>query len=203
VKPLSYDPAEAARLLDAAGWKLNPETGVREKVVDGERKRFEFELVWNAPQAEFEATINQYRTDLRALGIVLNPVPLEWSIYLEKLHDKQFEAAWGSWGTNAWDQDFEQLWHSKQADEAKSSNYIQFRHPEVDRHSDELRTEMDVEKRKEKARRVGRILFEEQPVCFIGWVNVYGAHWAWLQDATARSFKTRPFIRTFPMWVSR
>ena len=203
LKPAPHDPAEAARLLDEAGWKLNPESGVREKIVDGETKRFEFKMVWNAPQAEIEATINQYRNDLRALGIVLTPEPLEWSIYLEKLHDRAFEASMGSWATNSWDMDFEQIWHGRQADVPKSSNYIEYRNAEVDRLSDELRVEMDVEKRKEKARKVGRLIAEDYAVCFVGWVNVYGAHWNWLHGAIDHAYKTRPFIRTTPMWAER
>jgi ABC-type transport system substrate-binding protein len=133
----------------------------------------------------------------------MNPVPYEWSLYLQKLHDREFTAAWAGWGTNSWDQDFEQVWHGKQVQVAKSSNYIEYSNPEVDRLSDELRAEMDVEKRKEKARHVGRVLYEDQPVTFLGWVRVKGAHWAWLKNPLGHQYKIRPFIRTFPMWVDR
>jgi peptide/nickel transport system substrate-binding protein len=201
--PHPFDLKEAARLLDEAGWKLDPATGLRTKTVDGQRKTFEFELVWNAPAPEADATIKQYRNDLRTIGVALTPVPLEWSLYLQKLHDREYEAALAGWATNSWDQDFEQVWHSKQIQAPKSSNYIEFSNAEVDRLSDELREEMDVEKRKEKARRVGRVIYEEHPVTFLGWVRVKGAHWAWLKNATEHPYKTRPFIRTFPMWVDR
>ncbi|MCC7136905.1 MAG: hypothetical protein IT460_00585 [Planctomycetes bacterium] len=203
LKPLGYDLKEAARILDERGWKLNPETGVREGTVDGKTRKFEFELVWRSPSPEVEALINQYRNDLRAIGVVMTPVPLEWSLYLEKLHDRDFEASFGGWGSQAWDQDFEQIWTSKQIQEPKSSNYIEYSNPEVDRLSDALRTEMDVEARKEKARRVGRLLFEDQPVCFVGWSKTFGAHAKWLKNPIERQFKTRPFIRTLPMWVDR
>jgi peptide/nickel transport system substrate-binding protein len=201
--PWPYDPQEAARILDEAGWRVDPETGVRTKTVDGARKRFEFEMVWHSPSPEYDATLKQYRNDLRSLGIVMTPVPLEWSLYLQKLHDREFEAALAGWGTNAWDQDFEQVWHSKQIEVPKSSNYVEFSNPEVDRLSDELRSEMDVEKRKEKSRRVGRVIYEEIPVTFLGWIRVKGAHWSWLKGALDHQYKTRPFIRVFPMWVER
>jgi ABC-type transport system substrate-binding protein len=203
LKPVPYDPKEAARLLDEAGWKVNPETGIREKTIDGNLKKFEFKMIWNAPQAEYEAMINQYRNDLRALGIVLDPVPLEWSLYLEKLHDREFESAVAGWGTDSWDQDFEQVYHSRQIDVPKSSNTVEYSNPEVDRLSDDLRTEMDLGKRREKARRIGRLIYEDQPVTLIGWVDVYGAHWNWLHNAVEHAYKVRPFIRSFPMWVSR
>jgi ABC-type oligopeptide transport system substrate-binding subunit len=114
-----------------------------------------FTILWRSPSDEVAALINLYRNDLRSIGVVMDPVPLEWSLYLEKLHDRDFEASFGGWGTNAWDQDFEQIWHSKQIAEPKSSNYIEYRNAEVDRLSDTLRTEMDVEARKTRPARSG------------------------------------------------
>jgi hypothetical protein len=62
---------------------------------------------------------------------------------------------------------------------------------------------MDVAKRTEKARRVGRVIAESHPVTFLGWVRTKGAHWAWLKNPLGHAYKTRPFIRSFPMWVER
>lgn len=201
--PLGFDLAEAARILTERGWVLNPSTGIREATIEGKRTEMKFKLVWRSPSDEVAALINLYRNDLRSIGVVMDPVPLEWSLYLEKLHDRDFEASFGGWGTNAWDQDFEQLWHSKQIQEPKSSNYVEYSNPEVDALSDSLRTEMDVEKRKAKARRIGRLIFADQPVVFLGWANTYGAHASWLKNALERQFKTRPFLRTLPMWIDR
>jgi peptide/nickel transport system substrate-binding protein len=203
IQPVPFDLKEAARLLDEAGWTLDSETGVRTKVVDGQKMRFEFDFIWNAPSPDADATIKQYRNDLRTIGVILNPVPLEWSLYLQRLHDREFAAAFAGWGTNAWDQDFEQVWHGKQVQKPKSSNYIEFSNPEVDRLSDELRSEMDIQKRTEKARRVGRVILENHPVTFLGWARAKGSHWAWLKNPLGHTYKTRPFIRTFPMWVER
>jgi peptide/nickel transport system substrate-binding protein len=203
LKPLGFDLKEAARLLDEAGWKLSSESGIREKSIDGQTRRFEFEIVGRSQAPELEALIEHFRNDLRSIGVVMTPLKLEWSLYLEKLHDRDFAAALAGWGTNAWDQDFDQIWTSKQIQVAKSSNYIEYSNAEVDRLSESLRTEMDVEKRKDAARRVGRAIFEDNPVCFVGWVRVYGAHWAWLHNAIEQQYKTRPFIRSFPAWTSR
>jgi peptide/nickel transport system substrate-binding protein len=203
LKPVEYDPKAAAKMLDEAGWAINPETGIREKTIDGKVVKFEFELIWNAPAPDAEATINQCRNDLRAVGVLLNPVPLEWSLYLERLHDRAYDAALAGWGTDSWDQDFDQVWHSKGIDIPKSSNTIEYSNPEVDRLSDQLRTEMDVEKRKEIARRIGRIIYEDQPCLFLGWANVRGVHWNWLKNSVEHAYKIRPFIRSLPMWVDR
>lgn len=203
LKPLGFDLKEASRILDERGWKLNPETGIRENTVDGKTLAMKFTILWRSPNDEVASLINLYRNDLRSIGVVMDPVPLEWSLYLEKLHDRDFEASFGGWGTNAWDQDFEQIWHSKQIAEPKSSNYIEYKNLEVDRLSDTLRTEMDIEARKAKAREIGRLIFADNPVCFIGWARTFGAHAKWLKNPLDKQFKTRPFIRTFPMWVDR
>ena len=71
---------------------------------------------------------------------------------------------------------------------------------------------MDVPKRIQMVRRIGRILYEEQPYCFFGWRNAFGAHWSDLKNVGPIDPKAaphgswyflRPFIRAFPMYVAR
>lgn len=201
--PLPFDMKQAEALLDEAGWKKNASTGIREKTVDGELRKFEFKILWSAPSPDVEAAINQYKNDLLSIGIVMESDPVEWTLWQKRAANRQFEAVFGGWSTSGWDHDFDQIWHSRQIKEPNGSNYIEFSNPEVDRLSEDLRREMDPAKRIEKVRKIGRILFEAQPTCFIGWATVFGAHDKDLQNVTGHLFKTRPNLRTFPMWFAR
>src|SRR5204862_2349554 len=150
-----------------------------------------------------DAILNYYKNDLLSIGIVMKLVALEFAEWINRAQDRRFEAILGSWGMEPWDHDFDQLWNSKHIDEPESSNYIEFRNKDLDRLSDELRDEMDPEKRIEKVRAIGRILHEEQPCTFFGWAVAFGAHWSWLKNSVEHTYHQRPFIRPLPMWVDK
>lgn len=203
IQPMPFDLTEAARLLDEAGWKVNASSGLREKVVDGATKSFEFTLYWPGPSPDFEAALNQYKNDLLRVGVKMNTQSMEWAVYQKKLHDREFDACSLLWATNGWEHDFDQIWHSRGIKDPGSSNYIEFSNPEVDRLSDELRTTMDPQERIQKVRRIGRILYEEQPYCFFAWQNSFTVHRSYVKNVEGHLYKMRPVLRTFPMWIER
>ena len=201
--PMPFDPAAAKALLEEAGWEFDPASGKRFKTVDGQKTAFEFEMLWVAPNPDVETMLNQYKNDLLAIGVVMKPVAVEWNIWQKKAHARDFAATVGGWSTDGWDHDFDQIWHSRGIQDPGSSNYIEFAHPELDRLSDGLRREMNVEKRIEMVRKIGRILYEEQPTTFFGWQVVLGVHASRVRNVTEHTYRTRPFLRSFPMWTSR
>ncbi len=84
--PLPFDPAEAARLLDEAGWRDTNGDGVREK--NGEAFRF---TAMAHPEAEKEAVAVQ--AWLRAVGIRMEIQVLDYATSLARRRDGDFEAA--------------------------------------------------------------------------------------------------------------
>jgi ABC-type transport system substrate-binding protein len=201
--PLPFDLKAAAALLDEAGWKIDPSTGLRTNVVDGVKKTFSFTMNWPTPSPEFEATLNQYKNDLLSIGIKMESQPLQWSVYQKKTHDREFEACTQLWAEGGWESDFDQIWTTRQIQEPQSSNFIEFSNPELDTLSEQLKREMDLDKRTAIVHRIGHILYEEQPYCFFGWRFVIVAHWSYVKGVQARPFKIRPFLRTYPIWVDR
>lgn len=203
LKPVPFDLEGAKRLLDEAGWKLNSSTGLREQVLDGATKSFEFTLLWPGPAPDFEAALNQYKNDLLSIGVKMNPQSMEWAAYQKKLQARDFEACSLLWATNGWEHDFDQIWHSRGIDDPGSSNHIEFRNADVDRLSDELRTTMDPAKRIEMVRKIGRILHEEQPYCFFGWRNAFSVWRSYVKNVTEHEYRIRPIRRFFPMYSTR
>lgn len=203
ILPHPFDLEGAKKLLDAAGWVLDPESGIRRKEVDGKLAKFEFSLLYTTPNPDGEAAINQYRNDLRSIGVVMNPEGVEWSLFQQKLHDREFQAVLGGWAGQSWDHDFDQIFHSRQIEEPSSSNYCEFRNAAFDALSDGLRTEMDVTKRAEKVKAIARIFAEEQPYAFFAWDYTLGAHRSHVMNVLGHIYKQRPFLRTFPMWTTR
>jgi len=202
LKPYPYDPEKAKRLLDEAGWKLNPTNGVREKVINGETIQLKFTEYWPGPSAEFENALAHYKNDLQNIGITMTPQSVQWAQFQKQLRDREYDAFTLLWVVGGWEHDFMQIWHSKQIEDPTSSNYIEFSNKELDDLQDRLRTLMDPKERIKVIHRIGNILYEEQPYTFFGWQRSYFAHWKHVKG-TKRRYFIRPFFRIFPLGIER
>ncbi|MFM2091427.1 MAG: hypothetical protein RLZZ127_1916 [Planctomycetota bacterium] len=161
----AFDPARARELFAAAGWKDSDGDGVLDRIVDGKRMDFAFNLIIIANSPETESMALVYRNELKAVGVTMQLLPMEWKDLLEKTENRDFDAVSLGWRFGL-DIDFQQIWHSKTADEPRSSNHVGFRNAEVDRLSEQLRLTFDTEQRNDIARRIQRIIVEEQPYLF-------------------------------------
>lgn len=170
IRPWPYAPDQARRLLDEAGWVDHDQDGWRDR--DGKPFRFEFLYSSGSSTAEMIATI--FKEDLKKLGVDMTIRQLEWAVFLQQIQNWDFDACTLGWALEA-DPDFYQIWDSSQAEIKGSSNHVGFKHPEVDRLIELNRREFDRQKRIEYARRIHRLLHEEQPYTFLfapKWLSV-------------------------------
>ncbi|MHC4450354.1 MAG: ABC transporter substrate-binding protein [Planctomycetota bacterium] len=202
LKPYPFDPEKSKELLDAAGWKLNKQTGKREKVINGKVTPFEFKLYWPGPSPEFQNALDHYKNDLQNIGIIMEPQSVQWSQFQTQLRDREYKAFTLLWVVGGWEHDFKQIWHRDQIEDPASSNYIEYDNQEVSDLSDKLRTTMDPRERIRIIHRIGEILYEEQPYTFFAWQRSYQASWTYLKGVDRRFF-IRPFFRAFPLAIQR
>ena len=163
-KPWPYDPEDAKRLLDEAGWKDHDGDGIRDKVIDDKTVKFSFNFMYPAGRALSEKLAVLLQEELRKVGIEVNIQNLEWAIFIEKLNSRDFDAVNLGWSLGI-EQDPYQLWHSSQVN--RGSNSVSFKNPEVDRIIEEARVEFDPVKRRALYHRFNDILHEEQPYTFL------------------------------------
>jgi len=133
-----FDPAKAADMLDAAGWKLG-EGAVRSKIVDGKRVELRLKLLYPANSTVARNATLLYQKSAARAGVILEDFPREWSAMTKMLEDKEFEACMLGWG-NSWDSDPSQIWHSDSARSAKGSNTVSYMNPKIDRIIEGLKT---------------------------------------------------------------
>ncbi|MEO1482972.1 MAG: ABC transporter substrate-binding protein [Myxococcota bacterium] len=161
-----YDLELAKAKLEQAGWTDSDGDGIRDRLVDGQRIPFEFDLMIYGSSTEFATVANIYREALLRVGVKLNPKPLEWSTLLKRLEERSFHGYTAGLVMD-WEIDLFQNWHSSEADRPKSSNRIGFRSPEADRIIVELRESFDEEKRTELCHEFHAVIHELQPFTFI------------------------------------
>lgn len=170
IVPAGYDPGEAAKLLDAAGWRRNPEDGWRYQTMAtegaaGQAVRAGFTL--NLPQGSqtAPAIADIYQQDLRKLGVEMRVQVLEWAVFNERNLRGEFEAYLSAWTAGPDPDDAWNLFHSTARDSGR--NYPGYASAEADALLAGGRTTFDELERREIYRRLARRVHEDAPYTFL------------------------------------
>jgi peptide/nickel transport system substrate-binding protein len=135
--PIPFDPAEAARLLDDAGWKLSPGKSVRQK--DGVPLRFT--MLLPAGAQEIADRIAAWMQDsLKQVGADMQIEKVEWRAFQERRRSHAFQAAMGTTVVDPIADQFD-LYHSSARE--GGYNYGGFKDAEVDRLLEQGRVTID------------------------------------------------------------
>lgn len=178
LQPYAFDPDRALAMLNDAGWTDSDNDGILDKEIDGVRTPFRFEFLVNSGNQLRKDIALTLQSALEDLGIDCQVRELDWSIFLERVKNKDFAAVTLGWtgGTGLrFPPDAYQIWHSSQI-EGNGSNFISFRNDESDAILTAYRKEFDMDKRIEMYRRFQEILHEEQPYTFLWKSRVASAY---------------------------
>ncbi len=161
-----YDPQKALQLLGEAGWKDTDGDGILDKMIDGQKVPFRFEIKFNSGNEIRKSIALTLQDELKKHGIDANVRQLDWTIYLDEVRHHKFDAIILGWAMSAIEPDDYQVWHSSQADN-KGSNHISYKNARVDAILEEYRRTFDPQKRIELYREFQQILNQEQPYTFL------------------------------------
>lgn len=163
--PNKYDPQLANKLLDEAGWKDTDGDGIRDKVVNGAKVKFKTTISYNNgnPRREKVALLTQ--ESFRQAGIEVEVLNQEWAVFLEAQKSHNFEMYVGGWIQPTTESDPKQIWHTDGYN--NGDNYLGWGNAESDKMIDDLRREMDFEKRKEIWFRLQKMIHDDYPVIFL------------------------------------
>ena len=160
IKPWPYDPEKAKQLLDEAGWIDRDGDGIRDK--NGVPFRFRYMI--SSSTVLHEQVAKLVKDSAARVGIEVIIDPYEWSVFSQKVRDRDFDALNMAWGGNV-ESDPYQIWHSSQIQ--GGSNYIGFNNPQADALIEQARQTLDADKRNALYHKFHRILHEDQPYTFI------------------------------------
>jgi peptide/nickel transport system substrate-binding protein len=162
IKPWPFDPNKAVQLLNEAGWTDHDGDGIRDK--DG--VKFSFRYMIGSGLYLHEQIAKMVKDQAAKVGIEVSLDPYEWSVFVERLHSRDFDAVNLSWGGGGIQEDPYQIWHSSQIGN-RGSNYVGFNNPQADAIIEEARRTLDENKRNELYHQFHRIIHEEQPYTFV------------------------------------
>lgn len=161
-----FDPAKGVELLREAGWSDTDGDGVLDKVIDGKRIPFRFEIKINAGNSTRKSVALIVQDELKKHGIDASVRELDWTIFLDDVKNHKFDAVILGWAMSVGEPDAYQVWHSSQAAN-KGSNHISYKNPRVDKILEQYRREFDEKKRIQLYREFQEILSDEQPYTFL------------------------------------
>jgi peptide/nickel transport system substrate-binding protein len=166
LKPPPYDPEAAERLLDEAGWTDSDGDGVRDREIDGRRVPFEFELKINSGNPTRKSVALTLQDSLKKHGITVKIREIDWTIFLDDVRTRRFDAVVLGWAMSVNPPDAYQVWHSSQIENG-GSNYIGYRNDRVDAILAEYRREFDPDRRIALYKEFQQILNRDQPYTFL------------------------------------
>jgi len=166
VKPYAYDIDKARKLLAEAGWKDTDGNGVLDKEIDGEKVDFEINLNFNTGNSRRERACLIFQEEARKAGVKVNILPLEWSVMLERNKSHNFEMFVAGWISSPLESDPKQIWHTDSYAD-RGSNYTGFGNDKTDKIIENMRAEMDADKRYKYYHQLQEAIHEDVPYIFL------------------------------------
>lgn len=164
IEPWSYAPQQARELLAEAGFEDRNGDGVLESS-DGEP--FEFDLIVPSQSNTFDRISSLVKDTLARAGVVAQIRKLEWSVMMQRMDNRNFDAITLGWGgSDLLEGDPYQIFHSSQI-EGTGDNFVSYSNPELDQAIDHARRTVDRDERMQIWHKVHRILHEDQPYTFL------------------------------------
>lgn len=168
VRPLPFDIDKARELLAEAGWEDTDGDGVLDKDFDGSgvRKPFAFTFIIPSSSAQIRRWAAIIEQDMIKAKIKVDIKPIEWSVYIQLLEQREFDVCSLAW-TGGVEGDPFQLWHSSGANRIGSSNHVGYSSPVADALIEKGRRTLDKTERYAIYRRLHEVIADDQPYTFL------------------------------------
>lgn len=160
-----YNVETAKKFLAEAGWKDSNGNGTLDKNIDGKLTEFDIKFTYNAGNDTRRDAALMFKEACRQVGINVDVIPQEWSIYIENQKKHDFEMFYGAWIGSPSPDDPKQIWHTESIN--GGSNYVYFGNANSDKLIDDIRSELNEEKRNDLYKKFQVLVHDEVPYIFI------------------------------------
>lgn len=165
IKPYNFDIDKAKALLAKAGWEDTDGNGIVDKIIDG--KRTDLNITMSFPQGnDSRKSVGLIvKEAARQVGIEMMILPIESSVFLERLKANKIDIWYGAWGFDPRPNDPRPLWHSDSTN--GGSNFTGFGNAQTDQLIETICQELDPTKRSVLYKEWQEILHEEVAYIFL------------------------------------
>lgn len=165
ITPYPYDLEKASALLDEAGWVDSDEDGIRDKDIDGENIPLSLEFEYTSGSTYGENLASLVMNTFAKIGIKVELVAKEWTVFLEDTKSHNYDMVALGWVMGSGLSDMKQIWHTESYN--GGSNYVGFGNAYTDKLIEDIRFELDAEKRDKMYMEIQEIIHEEAPYIFM------------------------------------
>ncbi|MBI3520765.1 MAG: hypothetical protein HY062_15610 [Bacteroidetes bacterium] len=163
---VQYNVEKAKELLKQAGWADTDNDQVLDKMIDGEKVKFELNIIFISGSKVWEDLAKQLAESMAKANIYAMLNPLDYNGFFGAVTSHQFDMSIGAWQSSAPPEDFSQLWHS--ASWANNGlNFTGFGTSQSDALIDSINTCMNEPKRIALSKRFQKMVYDEQPYIFM------------------------------------
>ncbi len=160
--PHPYDLTKAKQLLREAGYIDRNGDGILD---DAQGRPFDFELVFFQDNEDTRRVVLFLKDLYARAGVKLVPKPTEWSVMIDLLKQRDFDAITLGW-TSSLETDIYQIFHSSQIADG-GDNFISYKNTKLDQLIEKARASVDEKTRMPLWQQAERILHEDQPYTFL------------------------------------
>ena len=153
---------KAKALLKEVGYEDRNNDGLLE---DENGKAFSFKLTYFQGNDDTKSLVLLLKDMFAKAGVQLIPDPTEWSVMLERLDQKNFDAITLAW-TSGLETDVYQMFHSSQT-KTNGNNFINYESDALDGLIDQARVIVDEDKRMAVWKKAEAVFYKEQPYTFL------------------------------------
>jgi peptide/nickel transport system substrate-binding protein len=164
-KPIPYNFEKAQQLLDETGWKDSNNDGIRDKVINGKKYDLTLDFITVTGSVTTQNIALMIQQSAKPAGIKINLINQEGNVFIQRLKNRDFDMYISAWSIPPGPFDCYQILHSKSID--ASSNFIGFSNFEADKLIEQIRVELNPEKRKKLYYELEKIIYEQQPYIFM------------------------------------
>lgn len=176
IEPWPYDPDRGLELLAEAGWMDRDGDGILE---DEDGNPFTFEFTFSNGSDSTLQMANFMKANFARYGINMELRTIDWSVLVDILNRRDFDAITFAWSASAPENDPYQIWHSDNIDN-QGDNFVQWASPEADRLIDKGRKTLDFDERMKVWHELHSVYHEEQPYTYMNEIP-------WMRFTTKRS----------------
>jgi peptide/nickel transport system substrate-binding protein len=160
IQPWPYDPAAAEKLLNEAGYHRQGDV-----MVGPDGKPLQFKLMYNSSNDARQRIASFLHDAYARAGILVTPEPVEWSVLLKRIDERQYQVYLGGW-SGSLEFDAYGIFHSSQIADT-GDNFIQYSDPACDKLIEQARATVDESKRMPLWHQVNQILHQDEPYTFL------------------------------------